>query len=136
MQREPRADQARQWLRHSAEDLRAASHDLQAAPPLVGDVLFHCQQAVEKALKAFLAWHLQPFRRTHDLVEIGQLCVNVDAALEPLLRRAAPLTGYAWQFRYPGEPEEPTNEEIEEALAVARLVFDAIVERVPAEARP
>ena len=61
MQREPRADQARQWLRHSAEDLRAASHDLQAAPPLVGDVLFHCQQAVEKALKAFLAWHLQPF---------------------------------------------------------------------------
>ena len=29
--------------------------DLAAAPPLPGDAAFHCQQATEKALKAFLA---------------------------------------------------------------------------------
>src|SRR6266480_5414540 len=103
MQREPPAGQARQWLLHSVEDLRAATHDLQASAPLAGDALFHCQQATEKALKAFLAWHDQPFRRIHDLVEIGQLCVDIDASLEPLLRRrpadglrlAVPLSGRA-----------------------------------------
>ena len=136
MQREPPAGPARQWLRHSAEDLRAASHDLQAAPPLVGDALFHCQQAAEKAFKAFLAWHGHPFRLTHSIEEIGEQCLAIDSSLQSVVDAAAPLTAYAWQFRYPGEPEEPTPEEIEEAIAVARLVFEAIVERVPAEARP
>ena len=31
--------------------------------PLLGDATFHCQQAVEKALKAFLIWHDRPFRK-------------------------------------------------------------------------
>jgi hypothetical protein len=44
----------------------------------------------------------------------------VDTTLEPPLRRAASLTDYAWKFRYPGEPEEPSIEEADEALALAR----------------
>jgi predicted nucleotidyltransferase len=34
---------------------RAHSVDLAAAPPLIGAAVFHCQQATEKSLKAFLA---------------------------------------------------------------------------------
>lgn len=48
----PRTHQTRQWLAHSAEDLRAARHGLEAAPPLVSDVLFHCQQAAEKGAQS------------------------------------------------------------------------------------
>ncbi len=33
------------WLRKAAYDLRAASHSLTASPPLLEDVVFHCQQA-------------------------------------------------------------------------------------------
>ena len=36
-----------------------------ADPPLLEDALFHCQQAVEKVLKALLTWHDEPFRKTH-----------------------------------------------------------------------
>jgi len=43
--------------------------------------------------------------------------------LDPLLRRAAPLTEYAWKFRYPGDPDEATAEEATEALATAREVL-------------
>jgi hypothetical protein len=43
--------------------------ELAVEPAFVEDVLFHCQQTVEKALKAFLAWHDRPLRKTHDLVE-------------------------------------------------------------------
>jgi len=42
------------WLRKAAYDLRVASHSLTASPPLLDDVVFHCQQAAEKALKGFL----------------------------------------------------------------------------------
>ena len=50
-----RSADTRGWLRKAAQDLRGAEIDLAAAPPLPGDAAFHCQQATEKALKAFLA---------------------------------------------------------------------------------
>jgi hypothetical protein len=36
--------------------------------------VFHCRQAAEKAMKGFLARHDVPFRKTHDLEEIGEAC--------------------------------------------------------------
>ena len=87
-------------------------------------------------MKGYLTWHDRPFRKTHNLVEIGQQVADLQPELEPLLRRAAALTEYAWKFRYPGDPEEPTQEEADEALAIAREVFDAILGRLPNEVRP
>jgi HEPN domain-containing protein len=126
-----RIDETRSWLKKAAKDLRAAGHDLQAVPPLVDDVVFHCQQAAEKALKGFLVWHEQPFRKTHSLEEIGEQCLQIDSSLKSLIDRAVPLTEYAWQFRYPGEPEEPTLEEAQSALAIAKEVCEAVVARLP-----
>ncbi len=41
--------ETRAWFRKAAEDLRAAEHALLAQPPLLGDLLFHCQQVAEKS---------------------------------------------------------------------------------------
>lgn len=79
-------------------------------PRLLDDIVFHAQ-AAEKTLKGFLVWHDRPSRKTHDLVELGHACTELDGALEGLLRRVAPLTEYAWRFRYPGDPEEPAADE-------------------------
>ena len=49
-----RAADTRAWLSKAEADLRGATVDLAADPPLLEDALFHCQQAAEKALKAFL----------------------------------------------------------------------------------
>ncbi len=46
--------EVRAWLKKADDDLRGAQVDLAAAPPLIEDALFHCQQAAEKAMKAFL----------------------------------------------------------------------------------
>ncbi len=128
--------EARAWLAKAAQDFRIAEHELTAEPPFVEDVLFHCQQTVEKTLKAFLAWHDRAIRKTHDLVELGRECSEIDGPLEPLLRRAAPLTEYAWKFRYPGGEVEPTLEEARGALDLARQVYGSITERLPDEVRP
>ena len=66
-----RVAEAQGWVAKARDDVRGAKIDLEAEPPLLTDSLFHCQQAVEKALKGYLAWHDKPFRRTHDLVELG-----------------------------------------------------------------
>lgn len=115
--------EVRAWLSKARKDLAAAEYELRAEPPFSDDIVFHAQQAVEKALKAFLSWHKVPFRKTHNLVELGVACSRLDSSLEPLLRRAAPLTEYAWRFRYPGDPEEPSAEEAAAALATAREVL-------------
>ena len=128
--------ETRAWFSKAGNDLRAGTFELGAVPPLTSDIVFHTQQAAEKAMKGFLTWHGRVYRKTHNLVEIGEACAAIDPTLEPLLRRAAELTEYAWRFRYPGNPEEPTEEEAREALALAREVFDSLLHRLPPDVRP
>ena len=115
--------ETRAWFAKAANDLGAAEALGKTNPPLLDQLVFHCQQAAEKALKGFLTWHERPFRKTHNLEEIGEQCLEIDPALKDLIDKATPLTEYAWRFRYPGEPEQPTTEEAEEALATARQVY-------------
>lgn len=124
------------WLTRAATDLRAAALDLAANPPVLDDLVFHCQQAVERAMKGMLAWHDEPFGKTHNLETLGEACLRLDSTLRLLVDRAVPLTEYAWKFRYPGEAEGPTRDEAEHALAVAHEVFEAILVRLPEDVNP
>lgn len=137
MQHDPaRLADTKAWLAKAASDLAVGAHELTAVPPFTADAVFHAQQACEKALKGFLAWHDTPFGKTHDLAALGRLCAEIDQALAPLLTRAARLTDYAWKYRYPGEPEEPSREEAESALTLARGLYDTVLERLSADVRP
>ncbi len=124
------------WLLKAATDLRAAETLLSTSPPLFDQAVFHCQQAAEKALKAFLTWSGCVFRKTHNLEEIGEQCVSIDPSLREIVDRAVPLTEYAWKFRYPGGPYEPTAEETVDAIAISRAVLDAVLGRLPSELKP
>lgn len=77
-----------------------------------------------------------PFRKTHNLVELGEACCRLDRSMEPLLHRTAPLTEYAWKFRCPGDPEEASAQEAAEALDTAREVFETILSHLPPEVAP
>ncbi len=128
----PRGDDVRAWLRKADSDLRAAAFEISdPKAALFSDVVFQPEQAVEKSLKAFLAWNDAPFRKTHNLEELGRSCAALDGSLRTIVDRAVPLTEYAWKFRYPGDPEEPSEEEAREALSLARAVFEAVVSRLP-----
>jgi HEPN domain-containing protein len=127
------------WLEKAAHDIDAAEVDQREAsdvPDFLWDVMFHCQQSVEKSLKGFLVWHDIKFKRTHDLAEIGTQCTDVDPTLALVVREAAPLSQYAWEFRYPGESDDPTVSQATEALQLARRVFQEILKRLPKETHP
>jgi HEPN domain-containing protein len=122
--------------REAARDLRRVEILLAAEPADPEGALFHAQQAAEKALKGFLTWHDVPFRRVHELDELGEQCAVVDPSLANLMGRADELTKYAWRFRYPGAPYEPTLVEGRTASDLAREVMNAILGRVPMQVRP
>jgi HEPN domain-containing protein len=130
-----RVAECRAWLDRARADLDAADILIAAPRPRPDIALFHCQQTVEKAWKAFLCWHGVPFRKTHDLRELGGASVKVDGSLDSLAGRAEDLTPFAWVFRYPGEPEEPVGGEAEQALGLAREVYESVRTRLPEEAR-
>jgi len=118
------------WLAKACNDLRAAEVDLAAVPPLVEDALFHCQQATEKAMKAFLTAHDTLFRKTHDLDELAAACERIDPVLRKSLDPARDLTVFAWQFRYPGGDVAPPESEAHDSLVLAQSTVDAIAERL------
>ena len=129
-------ENTRAWLAKAGKDLRRVEIIRSNPESDTEDAVFHCQQAVEKALKAFLTWHDQPFRKTHDIDALGKQCARLDPTLEPLIDQADRLTEYAWLYRYPGEAAEPTAEDATEAFRLAREVMSAVLNRLPAEVRP
>lgn len=52
-----RIAEVRSWFQKAGADLRAASFEFTAEPPLTEDIVFHAQQAAEKSIKGFLCWH-------------------------------------------------------------------------------
>jgi HEPN domain-containing protein len=128
--------EARAWFQRAANDLRGADVDLAAAPPLIEDALFHCQQPAEKAMKGFLTAHERIFRKTHDLDELSHACEAIDHRLTAILTPARDLTVFAWEFRYPSDVEAPPPEEAKAALTTARQVYERLLSLLPREAAP
>lgn len=94
------ADLARAYLRLADRDLKAL--DLLIGSQEIDDetVGFHAQQAVEKCLKAVLAYYSIPFRKTHDLQELMDLLIDNNKSLPPNADKLESLNPYAVLLRY------------------------------------
>jgi HEPN domain-containing protein len=119
---EVRRDLVRGWLAKAEADLAVAERLMLEGGRYAWAVAFHCQQAAEKFLKAYLTrWQIE-FPKTHDLRQILGLAAKQDAAFARSLDDAATLTPYGVEARYPGDAPDVTAEEARRALGVARLV--------------
>ena len=127
--------EVRSWLELAALDLEAAVR-LADDPDFARVVVYHCQQAAEKAIKGFLTWHGVRFGRTHDLDVLGSLARPMAPALEPALDRAVELTPYAWLYRYPPDSPAPLEDEAREVIEGARELLDAIIGTLPSAVLP
>ena len=123
--------EAKAWLEKAKADLTSADILLNSGNrSQLHQVLFHCQQAAEKSLKAFLVFHKITFRWTHDLGEIGDQCSKVEKSLERLIGEVKYLSDYAWEYRYPGEDPDKAG------LKDADRVFSSVAGLLPSELRP
>jgi len=124
------------WLIKAQRDLLVAEQLFAHEQPLLDAIVYHCQQAGEKALKGFLFWHDTPFRKTHNLEELLLQCITIDTTLSVLKESANFLTPLGVEFRYPGDILEPPLEEAQEAFERAKALLAEIVKRLPGEVAP
>lgn len=109
------------WLDKANSDLKNADIILAAqteSPPL-DTVCFHCQQAAEKLIKAFLVFHGKSFPFSHNLADLVAVCMQVDPDFVAIQRKAEMLTPFAVEIRYPDDFYMPTRQEAEQAFAIA-----------------
>ena len=128
--------EVRAWLHKAGRDIGAGDHDLTAEEPFTEDAVYHAQQAVEKSFKALLVWHSTPFRKTHNLEELGEQVLSCEPELRGVVDAVVPLTMYAWKYRYPGDEGSPSYEEAEQAIRTARHAHESVLSYLPTEARP
>jgi len=127
----PKINETRNWIKKADQDLYSAAWLLQSPDPVYNAVGFHCQQAAEKALKAYLTWIEQPFEKTHSLVALVGICLLFEQQFETLRKASTVLTPYAITTRYPGDLPELSCQEANEALTLAQQIFDFVLERIP-----
>jgi len=131
MKKRTRADLANAWLRKAASDLATVEACLAAGRGLDA-ACFHCQQAAEKALKAFLIARDQDFPHTHDLQRLVALCAKVEAGFRRLQTAAQRLNPYAVDFRY--EPDFwPDDRLVRSLFADARRMVDFSSHQIAAQ---
>lgn len=105
---------------HSAEKLMSG---LKQFPDTA---VYHCQQAAEKILKAFLTFYEIDFQKSHNLVNLINLCSRQNAAFNRFHTHAEILTPYVTAFRYPGDYFEPEMEDVREAFRLAKEVLEFV----------
>lgn len=129
----PKGDEVKQWLIKCQRDLKVAYVLFESQESLLDAVVYHCQQAAEKALKAYLTDQNVNFRKTHDLSLLVELCLLSEPEFQSLEDTADTLTPYATEFRYPGNVMEPERQEAEEALRMAEAVIELVTKLLPDE---
>ena len=111
------------WIFLADGDLKIAKDELNTKKPFTNAICFHSHQCTEKYLKAYLTFVRKPFRKTHDLAELIELCKEDDKEFEKLYEiNAHKLTRYAVQVRYPDDFYIPTIEDAKEAIRIAQKV--------------
>ena len=86
------------WLRKADLDCEVAARLASEGDRFRDIVAFHCQQAVEKYVKAILVRHQVEFRKTHDIERLLHILRTVEPSIADGLANATWLTPSASTF--------------------------------------
>jgi HEPN domain-containing protein len=116
-----------QWLNKGNDDLRSAEYLSTMHHPTPDEVICNlCQQSAEKYLKSFLFLHNIEPPKTHDLIELLEMCTKYDGLFFTLSPKIHILTTYAVLPRYPNELGI-TGEDMKVAIRYAKEIQEFIL---------
>ena len=123
--------QVEDWIFLADKDLYAAEILLKDEYPLTNIVAFHCQQAIEKYLKAFLIENDVPLIKTHDLIKLNEM-INEIKNIGIDENNLIIINEVYIEARYPSElglmPDGmPTNEDAKVFLDNAKEIKNIII---------
>ena len=99
-----------EWVVKAEGDFTTAMREFRARKqPNFDSTCFHAQQVVEKYLKAYLQDQSVMFPKTHNLIELLELCKGIDPSFDLHRHSMIALDGYATRFRYPGDSADKSD---------------------------
>ena len=114
------------WLYHACLDImsaRALMEDERLAKPAV----FHCQQAMEKGLKAFMLYKHRKLFDGHNLTWLCKQAALTDQSFTKWIGKSTLLNRYYIETRYPADiPEEISADFIKDILEATEGMLEFI----------
>ena len=109
------------WLKKADNDLKIVEHELELSEEetVKDGACFHCQQAVEKYLKAFLIFHKVDFPRTHSIEYLLEQAAKIDDNFNDI--DIDELSDFGVDVRYPDSFYIPGIDEV-------RFYYDLAIE--------
>lgn len=118
-----------EWLQRAEDDLKTIEVLLREGVAL-RMVCFHAQQAAEKCMKGYLAYHEKHVRKIHELDELLAECEQFDAAFRTLREDALYLTQFYVDTRYPEVLGDVSSAEATRAQEAAKRVCDFVKQKI------
>jgi HEPN domain-containing protein len=120
-----------EWRKYSQNDLISAKHLYEDLHPKQTEVACYLsQQCAEKALKGYIIYKDTEPPKTHNLIELCQICINYDNSFSDILDACADLTPYGVAVRYPNELAiDDTIAKM--AIGKAQTIYDFCFGKIP-----
>ena len=120
----------RQWKDKAINDWTAVEilSKNENCPPEV--VCFHCQQFIEKLLKAILTLNNVEAPKTHDLRRLILLAKPFAPNLVPLSEQSDKLTFHGVETRYPGDSYPVSRTDMDEIIAISEEFGDILLKKL------
>ncbi len=118
------------WLFHAYQD-KISAETLITDNRLYGQVIFHCQQAIEKSLKAYLIYKTRKFHDGHNIVWLCKQSAMLDKEFYDYITKFSVMNRYYIETRYPADiPTEITYEDAKKILddmeQLTTFIFDSL----------
>ena len=124
------AEYIKEWISKAEKDIKTVEI-MKEVEDVTEIVCFHCQQAVEKYLKALLIAHDVEFPKTHNIDFLLKQSIKIDTNFEIFMGNS--LSEYAVGMRYPDIRYIPTEDEMNEAIDLMYKIINFVKEIIKQE---
>ena len=121
-------DYIKQWISKAEDDLVAARRLIEIEPYILDPACFHCQQAVEKYLKAYLVYKEFHFEKTHDIDYLLEECAKYDEGFKSIDIKN--INHFAVDIRYPDDSLVPELGEAKEYVQIAEQIKTLVESKI------
>jgi HEPN domain-containing protein len=111
------------WIHFAQMDFDSAVALAEKFRPPLEIVCYHCQQAAEKILKAYIIAKTNTLTKTHVLVDLLNTCVQYSAEFDVFKNTSISLTAYIALTRYPSSIDL-TEQAMTQALKDAQDILE------------
>ena len=114
-------EEVKEWIIIADCDFDSAKILNEAARRHFEIICYHCAQATEKYLKAYLVYNDIIPEKTHDLIHLNRCCVNIDSIFQSINTICGFLNRFANDIRYPHKYEVTDSDVIFAIEAVEKI---------------